>query len=69
MPLSEKELLKRDAKRDVWQEALDAVREIKSTVDQKIAQLPAERQERVKARANELVAEELSLRDPTGSDS
>ncbi|HET7569911.1 MAG TPA: helix-turn-helix domain-containing protein [Gammaproteobacteria bacterium] len=30
MPLSEKELLERDAKREVWQEALDAVRQMKA---------------------------------------
>lgn len=33
------------------------------TIDQKIAQLPAKRQEKIKARADELIAEELSLRD------
>jgi putative transcriptional regulator len=30
MPLSEKKLLERDAKRDVWQETLDAVRQIQA---------------------------------------
>lgn len=30
MPLNEKELIERDANRDVWQEALDAVRQIKT---------------------------------------
>lgn len=34
-----------------------------STLDRKIAQLPAKRQARVKTRAAELIAEELSLQD------
>ena len=47
--MNEKELMKRDAKRDVWQEALDAMRDIKAGRHGAIYTVPSVKSIREKA--------------------